>query len=94
VKNQSPLQFVNNVWSKCLVLHLCARIVFPSKKNYLMKYCNLTTFLKSIMRCEVLGLDEVFQGTYFGHVFFKVYQYVTIGGKVCKDLRFVSIKFA
>jgi len=46
------------------------------------------------MRCEVLGLDEVFQGTYFGHVFFKVYQYVTIGGKVCKDLRFVSIKFA
>jgi len=69
VKNQLPLQFVTNVWSKCLILHLCVRIVFPSKKNDLMKYCNLTTLLKSIMRCEVLGLDEVFQGTYFGHFF-------------------------
>ncbi len=72
MKNQLPLPFVNNVWSKYLVLHLCVRIIFPSKKNCLMKYCNLITLLKSIMRCEVLGLDEVFQGTYFGHVFLRL----------------------
>jgi hypothetical protein len=34
---------------------------------------NLTTMtivLKSIIKYEVLGLDESFQGTHFGHVFF------------------------
>jgi len=30
-----------------------------------------TTILKSIMKCEVIGLDETFQGIYFGHEFFK-----------------------
>jgi len=45
--------------------------------------------LKSIMKCEVLGLDESFQGICFGHVFFKgmlICYY-------CKKCRFVFIKF-
>ncbi len=29
----------------------------------------MTTTLKSSVKCEVLGLDESFQGNYFGHVF-------------------------
>jgi hypothetical protein len=27
--------------------------------------------LKSIVKCEVLSLDESFQGTFFGHIFSK-----------------------
>jgi hypothetical protein len=54
----------------------------------------MTTTLKSIMRCEVLGLDENFQNTCFGIFFSKVCQYVIIDEKVCKNLKFVSIKSA
>jgi len=42
--------------------------------------------------CEVLSLGESFQVTYFGNVLKKVYQYATTNEKVCKNLRFVSIK--
>ncbi len=52
----------------------------------------MTISLKSIMRCEILGLDESFQSICFSHVFFKTCQYVTIGKKVYKNLKFVSIK--
>jgi hypothetical protein len=31
----------------------------------------LTNVLKSIVKCEALGLEESFQGIYFGHVFSK-----------------------
>ncbi len=48
--------------------------------------------LRLIVKCEVLSLGESFQGTYFGNVFKNVYQYVTTNEKVCKNLRFVSIK--
>jgi hypothetical protein len=39
---------------------------------------NLNTMiiaLKSIVKCEILGLDESFQGSYFGHDFSKACQY-------------------
>jgi hypothetical protein len=36
-----------------------------------------TITFKSIIRCEVLSLDENFQGICFCHNFFKVCQYVT-----------------
>jgi hypothetical protein len=42
--------------------------------------------LKAIVSCDMLGLQERFQSTCFGHAFFKVYQYPTIDEKVCKDL--------
>jgi hypothetical protein len=45
----------------------------------------MTITLKSIMKCEAFGLDENFQGTFFDHVF-------SINEKICKNLRFVSIK--
>jgi len=50
--------------------------------------------LKFVVNYKSLGLEESFQGTYFGHVFSNAYQYDTIKEKVCKNLKNVSIKFA
>ncbi len=33
----------------------------------------MTTSLKSIISCDMLGLEESFQGTCFGHAFSKAY---------------------
>jgi hypothetical protein len=33
----------------------------------------MTTILKSIINCEVLGLEESFNGICFGHAFSKTY---------------------
>jgi hypothetical protein len=33
VKNHLPMQIVESLWMECLYLHLCPRLVFPSK-NY------------------------------------------------------------
>jgi hypothetical protein len=49
----------------------------------------MTTTLISIVRCESLGLDKSFQGTYFCFVLSKAYQYVIID----ENFRFVSINF-
>jgi hypothetical protein len=32
VKNHLPMQFVESLWMERLYLHLCQRLVFPSKK--------------------------------------------------------------
>jgi hypothetical protein len=34
VKNNFPIQFVKNMWVKCLVLHLCPRVHFPSRNHF------------------------------------------------------------
>ncbi len=34
MKNNLPLQFVESVWFKHLILHLSIRIVFPSRKRF------------------------------------------------------------
>jgi hypothetical protein len=52
----------------------------------------LTNALKFVVKCEILSLEENFQRTYFGHVFSKVCQYATTDNKVCKNLKYVSIK--
>jgi hypothetical protein len=46
----------------------------------------ISTTLKLIISCDVLGLGESFQSTCFGYAFCKVCQYATINAKVCKDL--------
>ncbi len=59
--------------------------------------CNLkimTTILKSIVSCDMLGLEEIFQGTCFGHAFSKACQYATTKEKICKDLQYMLIKFS
>jgi hypothetical protein len=50
----------------------------------------MTTTLKSIINCDVLGLEESFQRS-FGHAFSKTCSYVTIDENFCKGLRYVSI---
>jgi hypothetical protein len=54
----------------------------------------MTIALKSIVSYDMLGLEESFQNTCFRHAFSKACQYATTDEKVCKDLQYVSIKFA
>jgi hypothetical protein len=54
----------------------------------------MTIAFKSIVKCEVFGFDESFQGACFGDVFSKACQYVTIDKKNYKNFKFISIKFA
>ncbi len=49
--------------------------------------------MKAIVNCQPFGLEKSFQGTCFGHVFSKACQYGTAWEKVCRDLKYVSIKF-
>ncbi len=34
VKNNLPIQFVESMWPKCLILCLCPKLHFPSKKQF------------------------------------------------------------
>jgi hypothetical protein len=43
--------------------------------------------LKSIVSCDVLGLEEIFQGTCFGRAFFKTCQYATMDDFFYKNLK-------
>jgi hypothetical protein len=52
----------------------------------------MTTSFKFVVNCEVLGLEESFNNTCFGHAFSKTY--ITAKERLCKNLKFVSIKFA
>jgi hypothetical protein len=52
----------------------------------------MTIVLKFVVKCEVFGLDESFQGACFGHACSKACQYAITGEKVCRNLKFVSIK--
>jgi hypothetical protein len=40
--------------------------------------------------CEILGLQESFNGACFGPAFSKTCQYVIVDEKTCKNLRYVS----
>ncbi len=46
----------------------------------------VSTTLKSIVSCDMLGLKESFQGICFSHAFSQACQYVTTKEKVCKNL--------
>jgi hypothetical protein len=54
----------------------------------------ITIALKFVVNCEVLGMEESFQGICFGHAFLKACQYGTTKEKVCKNLKHISIKSA
>ncbi len=54
----------------------------------------MTITLKSIIGCDILVLEESFQGICFGHAFSKACQYATTKEKVYKDLWYVLIKAA
>jgi len=50
--------------------------------------------LKSVVSCDILGLEESYQGTCFGHAFSKAYQYAMIDEFFCKNFTYVYIKNA
>jgi hypothetical protein len=52
----------------------------------------MTIALKIVVNYESFGLEESFQGTCFGHDFSKACQYGTVKEKVCKNLKYISIK--
>ncbi len=45
MKNNLPLQFVESVWFKCLILHLSPKVVFPSRKSFSQEI--LTNFVEN-----------------------------------------------
>jgi hypothetical protein len=53
----------------------------------------MTTTLKFVVNCEVLRLEESFNGIYFGRAFSKTCEYAIVEKRVCTDLKYVSIKF-
>ncbi len=56
---------------------------------------NIRTFaLKEVVSCDILGLEDSYQDTCFGHVFSKAYQYVITIEKIYKYLTYVFIKIA
>ncbi len=42
--------------------------------------------------CDILSLEESYQGTFLEHAFSKAYQYVVKNEILCKNLTYVSIK--
>jgi hypothetical protein len=37
IKNHLPTQFVENAWLKRFEMHLCPRLLFPSRKQFFQK---------------------------------------------------------
>jgi hypothetical protein len=52
----------------------------------------MTTILKFVVDCEVLGMEESFQGTCFGHAFSKTCQYGKAKDFFGKNLKHIFIK--
>jgi len=54
----------------------------------------MTYYIKKIVSCSILGLEESHQCICFEYAFSKMCQYATTNEKVCKDLTYVSIKIS
>ncbi len=52
----------------------------------------MTITLKVLINYEPFGFEESFEDTCFGHAFSKTCQYHIAKEKVCKDLKYLSIK--
>ncbi len=62
-------------------------------KDKSSNFNTMTNALKSIFNCESIGLEEIFQGSHFGHVFPNACQYGTTYEKMCRSFKYISIKF-
>jgi len=54
----------------------------------------MTTTVKYIISCDVLGLIESSHNSYFGHAFFKACQHASTDENVYKGLKYVFVKIA
>ncbi len=61
-------------------------------KNEGTNLATMVITLHSIVDCEPLNNFRVYEGTSFGHVMFKAYQYATNDDKVFVRLQHVSVK--
>ncbi len=52
----------------------------------------MTISLKLIVSCDILGLEDSFQGTDFGLAFSTACQYALTNEKVCKGFKYVFVK--
>jgi hypothetical protein len=52
----------------------------------------MTIALKSMVNCEVLGMEENFQSICFGHAYSKACQYGIATKKNCKNLKHIFIQ--
>jgi hypothetical protein len=46
----------------------------------------MTITLNAPISCDILNLEENYQGIFVGHAFSKAYQYATIDENVCRNL--------
>jgi hypothetical protein len=53
----------------------------------------MTITLKAPTSCDILNLEENYQGIFVGHAFSKAYQYATMDENVCKNLTYIVRKF-
>ncbi len=47
----------------------------------------MTITMKFVIKREVFGFNESFQGSYFSHVFSKACQYATTNEKICMNFK-------
>ncbi len=79
---------MGNKLTKLFDQYRLRKIIIAYVKNEGSNLYIMITACKSIVKCEVLGLDESFQGICFGHVFIKD----MLMCYYCKKCRYVSIK--
>ncbi len=53
----------------------------------------MTIALKAPISCDILNLEENYQGTFVRHAFSEAYQYAIIDENVCKNLTYNIRKF-
>ncbi len=67
-------------------------IVYVKNEGFNLNTMTITS--KTIVSCDILGLEESHQCICFEYAFSKMCQYVTTNEKVCKNLTYISIKIA
>ncbi len=65
-------------------------IVYVKDERFNLNIMNFAW--KIVLSCDILGLEESYQGICFGHAFSKAYQYAIANEKVYKDLTYVFLK--
>ncbi len=65
------------IWKNCLINMDWEKNYFICEREMVKFECNDSYYSKLIVKCQVLGLNENFQGICFGHVFSKASQYPT-----------------
>ncbi len=68
-------QTLANNLTKLLNIYELRRKIIAYVKDEGFNLNTMTTTLKLVLSCDVLGLEESFHGICFGHAFSKTYQY-------------------